>query len=236
MTPIPKPSLHPVLWIAAIALTVFSLAGLAQLTGLLGKPADRENLAHATPVDTSPQAGQKPASTVHPSDGEAVFYDPRANPVEARPRAEATPSRSAASSRTDLPPADAGHAVLVSDCARCGVVESVRQIQANGEGTGLGAIAGGVVGGVLGNQVGKGSGNAIATIAGAVAGGYAGHQVEKRVRTSTQYEVVVRMDDGQRRVLTRKAAPSWRQGDRVAISPNGELATAPPHSAARGSF
>jgi outer membrane lipoprotein SlyB len=88
----------------------------------------------------------------------------------------------------------------------------------------------------LGNQVGKGTGNAIATIAGAVAGGYAGHQVEKNVRTSTQYQIAIRMDDGSRRVLTRHEAPSWRQGDRVEVGPDGELSAAPPVSGGRSSF
>ncbi|MBL8447130.1 MAG: glycine zipper 2TM domain-containing protein [Zoogloeaceae bacterium] len=231
MTPTTKPGLHPVLWVAAIAVTVFSLAGLAQLTGLMGKPAERGNLALATAVEPPAQPERLAAA----AGGETLRYDPRAAPGDSGPRRESPSSPTAGHVRAQVSPDD-GDATPVSYCAHCGVVESVRQIQASGEGTGLGAIAGGVVGGVLGNQVGKGSGNAVATIAGAVAGGYAGHQVEKRVRTSTQYEIAVRMDDGQRRVLTRKSAPTWRQGDRVEVGPQGELTAPPPSHAARGSF
>ena len=40
-------------------------------------------------------------------------------------------------------------------CAECGVIESMREIDVRGEGTGLGAVGGAVVGGVLGHQVGS---------------------------------------------------------------------------------
>jgi uncharacterized protein YcfJ len=68
-----------------------------------------------------------------------------------------------------------------SACGDCGVVESIRAVEARGEGSGLGAIGGAVVGGILGNQVGRGSGRTAATVAGAGAGAYAGHEIEKNV-------------------------------------------------------
>ncbi len=69
--------------------------------------------------------------------------------------------------------------------------------------TGLGAVAGGVLGGVLGNQVGKGSGRTAATVLGAVGGGYVGHKVEERARSTTVYQMRVRMQDGSVRNFTR---------------------------------
>ena len=100
--------------------------------------------------------------------------------------------------------------------------EQVREIKAPGEGSGLGAIAGGLLGGVLGNQVGGGNGRKLATVAGAVGGAYAGHQIEKSTRSSTRYEVTVRLEDGSRQVLTLDEAPSWRAGDPVRVE-NGQL-------------
>ena len=53
-------------------------------------------------------------------------------------------------------------------------------------------------------------------------GGIAGHQVEKNTRTVTRYDISVRMDNGEHRVVTVKDAPMWREGDRVAIR-DGQL-------------
>jgi outer membrane lipoprotein SlyB len=212
------------LWVAAIAVTLFSLVGIGALTGVIGKPATHEELAAVEPAQESAQL---------PPPAAASGEEPAPPPAKPKTHsASRTPSQGAGSS---APPMDqAGTPVAL--CANCGVVESVRTVQAQGEGTGVGAVAGGVLGGALGNQVGKGTGNTLATIAGAVAGGYAGHQVEKNVRTSTHYQIVVHMDDGSRRTLTRKEAPQWRQGDRVEVGPNGELSAAPPAGSSRSSF
>jgi outer membrane lipoprotein SlyB len=102
-------------------------------------------------------------------------------------------------------------------CSNCGVVESSRAVTTSGEGSGLGAAGGAVVGGLLGNQVGGGSGKKIATVVGAVGGAVAGNEVEKRVKTTTSYEVTVRMDDGSSRVVYEDYAPIWRTGEQVKI-------------------
>jgi len=88
-------------------------------------------------------------------------------------------------------------------CASCGHVESVQAVEQAAPATGLGAVAGGVLGGVLGNQVGKGSGRTAATVLGAVGGGYVGHKVEERARSTTVYQMRVRMQDGSVRSFTR---------------------------------
>jgi len=233
----PKSGLHPMLWVAAIAVTLFSLAGIGALTGVIGKTAKPEEVAGLAPPRETAPAPATAEETAPPAATVVSREEPAPPPTKpaARPKthpAHRTPSQEIASS---APPADrAGTPVAL--CASCGVVESVRAVQAQGEGSGAGAIAGGLLGGVLGHQVGKGSGNTLATIAGAVAGGYAGHQVEKNVRTSTEYQITVHMDDGSRRILTRKEAPQWRQGDRVEVGPDGELSAAPPSGGGRSSF
>ncbi len=107
-------------------------------------------------------------------------------------------------------------------CHDCGTVEAVREIAGKGEGTGLGAIAGGVLGGLLGSQVGGGNGKKAMAVVGAAGGANAGHEVEKRMRGETQYEVVVRFDDGRTRTYTETQAPQLQNGDRVRIE-NGRL-------------
>lgn len=124
-------------------------------------------------------------------------------PAPVAPQAYAQ-SQPGAAYRPDpaLRPAAQGRAVAPA-CASCGRVESVRAVEQAAPATGLGAVAGGVLGGVLGNQVGKGSGRTAATVLGAVGGGYVGHQVEQRTRTTTVYQMRVRMDDGSVRSFTR---------------------------------
>lgn len=98
-----------------------------------------------------------------------------------------------------------------SVCATCGKVESVSAVKQKGEGTGLGVVGGAVVGGLVGSQIGGGSGKNVATVLGAVGGGVAGNEVEKRARSTTQYQVRVRMDDGSLRTITQSSAPAVGQ-------------------------
>jgi len=157
--------------------------------------------------------GWIPDSMSVPSDKVAVV--PQAS-TPAKPRAAAAPAPRAA------PAQIANNTPTVFKCAECGVVESVREIVTQGQGTGLGAVGGAVVGGVLGNQVGGGSGKDIATIAGAVGGAVAGNEVEKRVKASKHYAITVRFDDGTRREISEPNPPTWRIGDKVKVV-NGSI-------------
>ena len=102
-------------------------------------------------------------------------------------------------------------------CANCGVIEAVTENRKQGEGSGLGMAGGALGGAVVGKQFGKGRGQDFLTILGAVGGAYAGHQVEKNVRSTSVWEIRVRMEDGSIRTLTQTSAPSWRHGDRVRV-------------------
>jgi outer membrane lipoprotein SlyB len=102
-------------------------------------------------------------------------------------------------------------------CAECGVIESMREIEVRGEGTGLGAVGGAVVGGVVGHQVGRGRGNDVATVLGAVGGAMAGNQIEKQAKSTKSYEITVRFDDGSSRVINEANPPTWRTGDKVKV-------------------
>ena len=106
---------------------------------------------------------------------------------------------------------------VASKCAECGVVESVREIDVKGEGSGVGAVGGAVVGGVLGHQIGDGRTQDIATVVGVVGGAVAGHEIEKHVKSGKSYEITVRFEDGSSRVIHEASVPSWRNGDRVKV-------------------
>lgn len=126
-------------------------------------------------------------------------------------------AQSAVPAKVKTPPAQVASSTPVVKCSNCGVIESVREIVAKGEGSGLGAAGGAVVGGVLGHQVGGGTGKQIATVVGAVGGAVAGNEVEKRVKAAKSYDISVRLDDGSTRVINETNPPSWRSGDRVRI-------------------
>jgi outer membrane lipoprotein SlyB len=102
-------------------------------------------------------------------------------------------------------------------CTNCGVVVSVNAIQTEGQGSGLGVVAGGVVGGLLGNQVGSGSGRDLATLAGAFGGAIAGNKIEKTSKKTTSYDITVRMDTGEERIVHQDTVPNVVKGDKVRI-------------------
>ena len=64
------------------------------------------------------------------------------------------------------------------------MIESVREIETKGQGSGLGAVGGVVVGGLLGNQVGVGHDKDAMTVVGAVGGAFAGNEIEKRTKST----------------------------------------------------
>ena len=132
-----------------------------------------------------------------------------------------SPSRPRVSARPVAPTGAVGVAV----CANCGVVEAVNVIETKGNGSYLGMIGGGVVGALLGSQVGHGKGTTIAEIAGAAGGAWAGNEIEKRVKTTKHYEVVVRLQNGGLQTISYPAQPAFAVGARVRVE-NGTLVSA----------
>ena len=114
-------------------------------------------------------------------------------------------------------PAAHAQAPAKPKCDSCGTVTDVKTVKKEGEASGVGAVAGGVLGGVIGHQVGSGRGNTAATIVGAGAGAYAGHQVEKSQKSTTTYQVIVKMEDGKSRTFNFSKETSYRVGDKVKI-------------------
>ena len=191
-----------------------AIAGAGLAAGLAWRPAPAEGPAPGS---------MQPARTSIASNEAVVNPEPKVAtpaPIPAKPaptkapahRAATTNSSAAHPGRSNTTPLATQRAAV---CTQCGVIESVREMQQKGDGTGLGAVGGAVVGGALGNQVGKGNGRTAMTVLGAIGGGLAGNEVEKRMRSETVYEVHIRMDDGSVRTLTQKAAPT--PGSRVVV-------------------
>ena len=100
-----------------------------------------------------------------------------------------------------------------------GTIESIRVTQGANRTSGAGAILGGVVGALAGNQVGSGSGRTAATVAGGVAGAAIGNNVERNRNAGgqEQYQINVRMDNGEYRAVSQDSVYDLRVGNRVRI-------------------
>lgn len=185
----------PIVAIAAVSLIIFSAVGVGVMTGIIpssfSKDADR------------PQSTQRAAETAAPQPATATAKN---TPVAEPSRPD--PARVAATEEPKPAPAI---------CADCGKVTTINVVEREGEGTGIGAVAGGVIGGVLGNQIGHGTGRKIATVAGAAGGAYAGHQAEKQIRTTRQWNVAVRMENGSTRMFRYDQEPTVHVGDSVRV-------------------
>lgn len=203
-----KAAAHPILIIAAIAVILFSGVGIAAILGWL--PASNANGAGAALTPTASVAA--PAAAIPNGANGSIG--------SIAPPPYAAPDQSNGPAPTVRAPEPAQPAA--ASCQSCGVVEAVREVHHRGSGSGAGAAGGAILGGLLGNQIGNGHGRQLATVAGAVGGAVAGNQIEGNMRTTTSYDVVVRMNSGATRTFHQGSAPGWREGDHVRVV-NGHL-------------
>ena len=214
---------HPFIIVAAIAVTVFCLVGIGAMLGWIpissgggaitpAALAPEQPKAQADAVVSLAQAPTQPkaqADAAKPAVPNAV-----ARQVKPQPKtvARAEPPQTVVQDVVPPPPP-----VVAAICRECAVIEEVREVEKAGQASGGGAVAGAVVGGVLGHQVGSGRGKDVATVLGAIGGGFAGHQVEKSVKKTKEYQIVVRYEDGTQGLFTQDTPPNWRPGDKVKI-------------------
>ncbi len=240
--------MHPMLIVAAVAVTLFSAVAIGVMTGVIpnaqGQKADSA-APSAPPTSAATAAVASNASEAGSQDGKAqalksadssTIGQPLAksekaatahkssqpthvasnSPNSSRER-EPTPTYSQGSNSTynNQPTRVAAYEPPV--CRNCGTVDSITPIAKQGEGSGAGAVLGGVLGGVLGHQVGGGRGKDLATVAGAVGGAVLGNTVEKNSKTTSVYDVRVRLEDGTFQTLRYETEPGIRVGDKVKI-------------------
>ena len=225
-------SMHPLAAIAAVSLTLFSLAGIGAITGLI--PTSHSQITQAQPAAEAPA---KAVAAAQPSETATaptpVAHAPRpathktavrpvkpvqqaAYPVE-QPVAVARADTPAVMAQTPPPPPQYQPAPARPVCYDCGVIESVREVEKPGQATGTGAAVGGIAGGILGHQAGNGRGRDVMTVLGALGGAFAGHQIEKSTKKQKSYAIDIRLDDGSSRVITQDSPPPWRSGDRIRL-------------------
>lgn len=204
-----KKSIHPLIAAAGIAVILFCVVGIAAVMGWIPTTIGKSGASTAvSKPDTPPAAPMKSAAE---------------KPIAAKPHSEPGHGAGTAREKSKSEPLRVATAAAEkTKCAECGVIESVREVENQGQASGLGAVGGAVVGGVLGNQVGGGRGKDIMTVVGAVGGAVAGNQIEKKVKSTKSYEITVRFEDGSTRVLSEANPPAWKPGDRVKVV-NGQI-------------
>ena len=239
--------IHPLVAVAAVSVIGFSATGIGVMTGLVPSSFGTQARPDAAVAALMPAAAATVPSYSAATRVAVEAAEPKpVRKVAAKPAAPA-PVKVASSEPVPLPapvpaavpaPAPAPAATLppppvavaptpasvveAPKCLDCGVVESVREVEQKGEGSWMGPVAGGIGGAILGKQMGKGAGNTIMTVIGAAGGAYAGHEIEKRVRSTKQWVVSVRMNDGSNRTLSYPSQPQWHGGEKVRLE-NGTL-------------
>ena len=200
--------INPLVAAASVAVILFSAVGVGVMTGVI----------------PSSKSGNDSLSKVEPK--VAVAEAPKVAAAPAAPRAPApshaaTPHQPAPvvshAAKTHIAANEPARPATPRVCTECGSIDSVTVQEHKGTGTGLGVAGGAVVGGLLGHQIGNGRGNTVATVVGAVGGAVAGNEVEKRVKSTKEYRVAVRMDDGNFQSFTFDNPPPYAVGEKVKV-------------------
>jgi outer membrane lipoprotein SlyB len=198
----------PIVAIAAVSLIVFSIVGVGVMTGVIPSSRSTETVVQVS--DT--KAGQRATAKLAQAAQRPSSAPRAAKPVPTQIAAvEPTPAVS------PMPVVAAPVVAAPYACADCGVIDAISIVEQKGEGSWMGKAGGAVVGGLIGTQVGNGRGKTVATVAGAVGGALLGNEIEKHVRKTKQYNVSVRMDDGNFRTFNFESAHTFAVGEKVKV-------------------
>jgi len=103
-------------------------------------------------------------------------------------------------------------------CTTCGVIDGYSPVKVQGQNNGIGAVAGGLGGALVGSKIAGRGNHTLGGAIGAVGGGLLGNAIESHERTSTAYDVRVRMADGSIRTVRQATVPTV--GQRVNVEGN----------------
>ncbi|GEN24461.1 glycine zipper 2TM domain-containing protein [Halomonas cupida] len=123
-----------------------------------------------------------------------------------------------------------GQGAQTAQTVQVGTITALRQVQIQGESSGLlGGGGGAVLGGLLGHQVGGGSGRDIATAVGAIGGAVAGSKIEDSANRTAAWEMEIRKDTGETVVVVQKADQAFQVGQRVRLIGSGSRVSVAPY-------
>jgi len=160
-----------------------------------------------------------------PAEATPVTEQPTPAPVAPAPIPEPTPAPAPAPAPKPKPkpvpkPVQPAPLPPPQVCYDCGTVTSITPVSQKGEAGAVGTIGGAAAGGVIGHQFGGGKGKDAATVGGAILGAIAGREIEKRARSTTVYDIGVRMEDGSSRTVTVADPGALSVGSAVRVEGN----------------
>ena len=195
------------IWIGGglMALTIIALATTLVVKGNNSDTAVTDSaVAPLVATTTTPGAPTSQQSSVA-NDGKAPANE------STKPVHHATASTHHESAKDNAPVAQQQVAAAAPVCTTCGVVESYAAVQVQGKNNGVGAVAGGLGGALIGSKIAGRGNHTLGGAIGAVGGGLLGNAIETHERTSTAYDVHVRMEDGSVRTVRQATVPTVGQ-------------------------
>src|SRR2546428_6068081 len=118
---------HPLVIIAAIAITLFSLVGIGAVLGWIPTSVGNPGAA-STPVAQTPEQVAAQPEEAKPAE--------RKPAVKPKPVVRSEPPHVAAHATVPPPPP----VVVAAICRECAVIEEVREVEKAGQGSGAGAV------------------------------------------------------------------------------------------------
>ena len=207
-TPSTPAGIHRGVWIGGglMGLTIVALA-----TTLVVKNNDSSASAEPSPLVST---------TVTPGAATADGLPAAPQPTAATPAHEATRPVHHVPSHNNTAAANAEpqQVAAVPACTTCGVIDGYSAVQVKGQNNGVGAVAGGLGGALVGSKIAGRSNHTLGGVIGAVGGGLLGNAIESHERTTTAYDVRVRMADGSIRTVRQASVPTV--GQRVNVEGN----------------
>lgn len=201
------------IWIGGglMALTIIALATTLVVKGNGDTTASADTAAPLVATTTTPGAPTTQQSSVaNPSANGTTPANESTRPVHH------TPAPVHHETAQNNAPQQVAAAAPV--CTTCGVIDGYSPVKVQGQNNGIGAVAGGLGGALVGSKIAGRGNHTLGGAIGAVGGGLLGNAIESHERTSTAYDVRVRMADGSIRTVRQAAVPTV--GQRVNVEGN----------------
>ena len=201
------------IWIGGglMALTIIALATTLVVKGNSDATASADTAAPLVATTTTPGAPTTQQSSVaNPSANGTTPANESTRPVHH------TPAPVHHETAQNNAPQQVAAAAPV--CTTCGVIDGYSPVKVQGQNNGIGAVAGGLGGALVGSKIAGRGNHTLGGAIGAVGGGLLGNAIESHERTSTAYDVRVRMADGSIRTVRQATVPTV--GQRVNVEGN----------------
>jgi outer membrane lipoprotein SlyB len=199
------------IWIGGglMALTIIALATTLVVKGNSNDTAAADtSVAPLVATTTTPGAPASEQSSVATPDAKA----PANESTTTKPVHHASTPAHHETARDNAPAAQQQQVAAAAPvCATCGVIEGYSAVQVQGKNNGVGAVAGGLGGALIGSKIAGRGNHTLGGAIGAVGGGLLGNAIETHQRTSTAYDVRVRMEDGSVRTVRQAVVPNVGQ-------------------------